>query len=93
MRRAARARDDNLDAAPFGLLGKLEKQIRRPVRRDDSRFVRDIEILQNIRRISHRFPIGRAAHYDGDQRIFIIFHCLQNKKDARRKQIRAAHLF
>ena len=44
---------------------------------DDPRFVRDAEFFEHCGGVSHRFPIGRAAHNYRNERIFIVFHCLQ----------------
>ncbi len=57
MRRAARARDDHFDAAPFGAGRELSHPHRRPVRRDDVPLVLDAEPFEHIYGVLHRFPV------------------------------------
>ena len=66
MRGAARSGDDHLDAALFGGGGVLRHPLRRAVRGNDAAFVRDVELLQRLRRVLHGLPIGFAAHDDAD---------------------------
>ena len=56
MRRAARARDDHLDAARFGAGRELGHPHRRAVRRNDVPLVLDAELLEHIDGVLSSFP-------------------------------------
>jgi hypothetical protein len=69
VRRTAGTGDDYLNPPPCCGFRKLCKQIRRAMRGDDARLVRDAEFLQHLDGVLHRLPIGLAAHDDCDLRV------------------------
>ncbi len=71
MRRAARAGDNDLYAAPEGFLGVLKQQIRSAMRRDDASLIGDAESSERIGGMEHGFPVGAAPHHHADQRFII----------------------
>ena len=64
--RAARAGDDDLQAAFLGLSRELGHQGGRPVGGDDAALVRDAEPGQHLVGVAHGLPVALAAHNDGD---------------------------
>src|SRR5579875_145629 len=68
MRRAARPRDDHLEALASGALRESVEAIGRPVRRDHLGGPGDAELVQHVRGAFHGRPVGAAAHDDGDGR-------------------------
>jgi hypothetical protein len=68
MRRAAGAGDDHLEAAPLGLRGVLEQQVRRAMRGHDARLERHAERFERECGVLHGLPIRLRAHDDADER-------------------------
>ena len=66
MRRAARTRDDDLDAARLGRFGEFEQEIWRPLSRDDLCLMLDAKLGQRLRGDLHRRPVRFAAHNYGN---------------------------
>jgi hypothetical protein len=69
MRRAARSRDDDFEAARFRTFGKGIKPLGRAMRRNDLRLKRHAEFRQNVGGVFHRRPVRLAAHDDADERL------------------------
>src|SRR5688500_18723788 len=69
MSRAARAGNDDLDAALFSTGGEFRHPDWRSVRRDDMPLVRDTEPLEHRHGVLHRLPVGRGPHDDRDSRL------------------------
>ena len=74
VRRAARPGDDHAQSAFFGRAGVLAHPFRRAMRGDDAALVRDLELFEHLRRMTHRVPIRLAAHDDSDQRRWRFCH-------------------
>ena len=71
MGRAARAGDDDFEAA-LGCSGSVfGQQLRRAMRGDDALLMRHAELGEHFARMAHGFPIGLAAHDDADERFFV----------------------
>ncbi len=66
MRRAARTGDDDLEAFFARALGEFIEPIRRAMRRYDQRLEGNPEFRQDLGGMLHGFPVGGAAHDDGD---------------------------
>ena len=66
MRGPSRARDDDLDAEISGRLRVFEQQIRRAMRRHDTRFVLDAEFAECVTCVLHRVPVGPGPHDDSN---------------------------
>src|SRR5947209_3247707 len=49
--------------------GPIIRALRRAVRRDDFRFVRNPKLTQQFARVAHCLPVGAAAHDDPDERL------------------------
>ena len=67
MRGASRGGDDDLEPICFSLRSKFRGEFRGAMRREHAVFMRYRKILERIARGAHDFPIGLAAHDDGDQ--------------------------
>ena len=59
--------DDHLQAALFGRMRVFVQALGRAVRRDHFGFVRNAELLQRFGGMTHRLPVGAAAHDDADE--------------------------
>jgi len=64
---AARAGDDDFDAALFGSLGIFEEQIGCAVGGDDTRFMWNTKFREDLGGEFHGVPIGAGAHDDADE--------------------------
>ena len=51
-----------LEAALLGRAGVLEEQVGRAVRRDDAALVRHAELVERLRGVAHRLPVGARPH-------------------------------
>ena len=67
MRSAAGASDDDLEASFDRRLGVLEKKIRRSVRGNNLYVVRNTELIERFRRVTHRVPVRPGPHDNADQ--------------------------
>lgn len=67
VRSPARAGDDHADSTTRGLACKFRGRIRRAMRGQDMRFVRDSELVEDFNGVAHRFPIRFAPHNDGHE--------------------------
>src|SRR6266480_5575035 len=66
--------NDYLDSPPGGLARKLRHQLGSPVSRDHALFVIDAKMLERLHSVTHRFPVGLAAHENSDARFFAGIH-------------------
>lgn len=66
---AARAGNDDFDAALFGGPSVFEKQIGRAVGGDDPGFMWNMEFGERLGGKFHGFPVGAGTHDDADERI------------------------
>ncbi len=66
VRRAAGTCDDGDQAAWYGTFGVGEKLVRHAMRRDHAGLVCNTELLENLDRMAHRFPVGIGAHHHAD---------------------------
>src|ERR1700758_1075238 len=66
MRGAACAGDDDLEPARAGPRPIIVESLRGAMRRDDTRLMGDTELLEGLRRVLHRLPVGLAAHDDAN---------------------------
>src|ERR1700749_4489769 len=71
MRCASSACNQHLYAALLGGRCVFEEQVWRPMGGNDTRLVRNAEIFERFDGVLHRFPIGRRAHDDADERLRI----------------------
>jgi hypothetical protein len=67
VRGSAGGGDDDFHPAPGGFAGDLHRELRRAVRGGDAVFVRDAEGIEHVHGVFHGFPVGFAAHDDGDE--------------------------
>jgi len=75
VRRAARAGDDDAQAAFVRFAGVLLQILRRAMGRNDLRFAGDAELRAHIGGGFHRRPVGVAAHENSDQGLVsLVFH-------------------
>jgi hypothetical protein len=66
MRRAAGARDDDLEAGRLGTLGKGEQPVRGAMSGNDAFFACDPQRSQRFGGMAHGVPVGLASHDDSD---------------------------
>jgi hypothetical protein len=67
MRRPTRGREEDPKPASARLLGVAEEEIRRAVRGDNPRFVRDLELPEGARRVHGDLPVGARPHHETDE--------------------------
>src|SRR6266540_2761189 len=68
MSRAARRRNDHLQAPRLRTPAIIDDEIRCAMRTDRSTFVRDAELFESLCAVLHHVPIRRAAHDNSNDR-------------------------
>ena len=66
VRRAAGPGDDQFDATALGALREFGHPHRRAMRGDDLLLEGHVELFEDLGRVTHRVPVGRGSHDDGD---------------------------
>ncbi len=74
MGRAACTRDDDFQTTAGGHLGIFVKALGGAVSADHARLVGNAELGQHVRRVTHGFPVGLAAHDNADEGILAFTH-------------------
>ena len=85
MRRAAGAGHDDLEPAPAGRLGIVEKTPRGAMGRYDPRLIGNSELIEDIGGMTHGRPVGLAPHDDADEGDFIGHALIALQKMARKR--------
>jgi hypothetical protein len=60
--------DDHLEALVARASGKIDQPVDRAMCRNDAGIIGDVEGVKRVGGILHGFPVGLAAHDDGDGR-------------------------